>query len=142
MPSVHELEQMLEAARKQEQEQDSANRKAQQIKWGQITDTPDNWHWVVTPRSYQSWGKGTIQGAYIAKHLDADVLADWKRGGPSTFASDWDDGQSRGMFYYRTRENILTHEGGGHCVLNDPMLCNDEEWEKILAGVIPLKYRA
>lgn len=44
------------------------------------------------------------------------------------------------MFYFRTDENILTHDGGGTLVLNDPKLCNDEEWARLASGDVPAKF--
>ena len=44
------------------------------------------------------------------------------------------------MFYFRTEENILTYDGGGYCVLKEPKLCSDEQWESIKNGIIPDKF--
>jgi hypothetical protein len=40
----------------------------------------------------------------------------------------------RSAKYFRTEENVLTHEGGGYLLLKDCCLCTDEEWEGIKKG--------
>ena len=42
--------------------------------------------------------------------------------------------------YFLTDEGILTHRGGGYCILNDPKLCTDEEYERICQGDIPERF--
>jgi hypothetical protein len=36
--------------------------------------------------------------------------------------------------YWRTDEGILTHCGGGHLVLREPVLMSDDEWEDLKKG--------
>lgn len=45
------------------------------------------------------------------------------------------------VFYYRTKENILTYDGGGSIILeNEPFICSDETYQNFLNGNIEDKY--
>lgn len=59
------------------------------------------------------------------EHLDifGSVNGDWKE----TIQS---------VVYFRLN-GILLHEGGGYLILEDKVLCSDEEWESIKSGNIP-----
>lgn len=65
-----------------------------------------------------------------ATHLD---LFGWING-------DWAETR-RSVGYYRTEDGILTHEGGGWCLLKEPALCSDIEWEAMKSGMIPDKFK-
>lgn len=140
--TTEQLRAELAAAEAADRKQDDERRKAQSIAWEQITNNPDAWEWSVQPVEDKEWITKVVRhGARVSKRLKPEILAEWKKGGFSTFSANMQDGCWHGMFYYRTEENILTRRGGGTLVLNDPMLCNDEEWAAIVAGNIPLKYR-
>ena len=116
-------------------EQDNAKRKAQSDAWKAIEKCASNWEWHSTP------SKDRL-ACRVDKRVKPALVAEWRAGGFSTFSSDYqEEGRWFGMWYYRTEEGILTSDGGGHCVLNDPMLCNDAEWEEILAGNVPAKFK-
>ncbi len=143
MKSTAQLREALALAEKAERQENEASRKVQYEAWKVIRDNADNWEWLVQPVGYDChWPSKVItQGARISKRMKADVLEAWKADGLPTFSESTQDGCWHGMFYYRTAESILTHAGGGHLVLNDPMLCNDAEWQAILDGNIPQKYK-
>lgn len=45
------------------------------------------------------------------------------------------------VFYYRTKENILTYDGGGSIILeNEPFICSDETYQSLLNGNIEDRY--
>ena len=111
---------------------DRVQRERQSLAWNAITADPNNWEWSIHPKAF---------GAVVSKRVRPDMVRAWAANGLSSFASDFQEPDRWfGMTYYRTSENILTHQGGGHMVLNDPMLCNDDEWAAIVAGNIPAKY--
>jgi hypothetical protein len=136
------LREQIEELEEQARQQDREQREAQSKAYSAMTSDPANWEWCSTRVSNDSWGKPDPEGAFcrVSKRIKPEALAKWKEGGHSTFASDYQDGQWHGIVYHRTEENILTHGGGGHLVLKDPMLCNDQEWEQICSGNIPTKY--
>lgn len=141
MKTTTELRAELAQAEEAERKAEAAQRKAQSEAWNAMTANPDNWEWRAIAQTYRTFGNVQLQGYSIAKRVKTEVLDAWKAKGFGTFSSDYENGRFLGMFYYRTSEGILTNEGGGHCVLNVPMLCNDEEWAAIGRGEIPLKYR-
>lgn len=53
---------------------------------------------------------------------------------------DWRENR-HSVGYYRTEDGILTHEGGGWCLLKEPALCSDIEWEALKAGTVPDKFK-
>ncbi len=133
----------LAEAKAREEQEDRESRKAQSEAWQVLRDNPDNWEWECKVIREQVWPKDEwFDGVRVSRRMKPEVLAEWRKGGFPTFSDDYQrPDQWFGMVYKRTAENILTHTGGGHLVLNDPMLCNDDEWAAILAGNIPLKYR-
>jgi hypothetical protein len=144
MATASELRAQLKAAEDAEREADRAKRKSQDEAWGVLTTNPDNWEWRATPARRQPFlsNAPALRGAVVEMRLKQDVLEAWAANGPATFSSDYEDkGRWFGMFYYRTDENILTHEGGGHLVLRDPKLCNDAEWADIRAGKPAAKFK-
>jgi hypothetical protein len=143
MPSADELRAALAAQERLEAEQDRENRKAQSAAWQAIIADPESWEWSVRPeKGYRGHGfERTQPGLAIMARVKPALVAQWRAKGFSTFSSDFQEGKWLGMFYYRTDEGILTHSGGGHVILNDPMLCSDEEWARMEAGDIPLKFQ-
>lgn len=116
-----------------EREQDREQRAKQSKAWEELANEPSNWEWRCT------LSEDKIR-CRVEKRIKPDVLAAWKVNGHSTFSSDFQRGDWLGMYYTRTEENILTKEGGGYCVLRDPMLCSDKEWQALCVGDIPAKY--
>ena len=117
-------------------------RAVQRERWAELIANPDNWEWRVIPTTWQGFtSEPILVGARVEKRIVPEVLATWLDGGPGTFSSDYETpGRWFGMFYYRTDEGILTHEGGGNLILRDPRLCSDGEWAAILEGNIPAKF--
>lgn len=143
MNTVEELKAQLAIAEKEARKADELARKAQQEKWQELCKVSDNWEWLVVENEYTKFiTQEKIKGASVNKRMKPEILKAWKAGGYSTFSSDMqEEDRWFGMFYYRTDENILTHDGGGHSVLATPKLCNDAEWEQILSGDIPEKFK-
>ena len=94
--------------------------------------------WKCTPVEWVDWAtKKKYPGVRVQCRKELVAYA----GYIAEFGDHSDRNEWKGMTYYRTEENILTSNSGGSCVLNEPKLCNDEEWAAILAGNIPEKYR-
>ena len=138
MATIDELRAALAAAEAVQAAQDEAERTERRKAWAAVRDNPESWEWSCTPRIE---GLGTfdeVPGREICtvqKRLRAEHAAVGKQEGAAD-VNLW-----RGMRYYRTDEGILTHGGGGHLVLHDPMLCNADEWAAICRGDIPAKYK-
>jgi len=112
-------------------EREEKERALQEAEWETLVKNPKNWEWQVYEATH-SWS-GT-KGLRVEKRIKPRVIKKY----PSYHEyKEW-----RGMLYYRTDENILTHTGGGVCILKDPKLCSDEEWEQIKSGSIPEKFIA
>ena len=143
MPTISELEAALAIAREEAKATDKANRAAQSAAWTALMENPDNIEWNVTVVTREQWGSEPAhQGVNVHRRVKPALVKAWRAKGPSTFSSNYQEpGRWFGMFYYRTEEGILTHTDGGHCVLRDPMLCNDAEWQAIVEGNIPAKYK-
>jgi hypothetical protein len=141
--TVAELEAALETARAAERELTAERDRNRADAWEAVMRDPNSWEWRVLPTEYKRFmfkaDSPAVKGAKIDKRLHPELVA--------SFIKQWDHVQDdkmiewHGCFYFRTPENILTHCGGGWMVLNDPMLCNDEEWVQIINGWIPPKYR-
>lgn len=139
---IADLEAQLAEARAEEVAKEKAARKTQSDAWKLIMADPASFEWRVESDVYRSYDRPQRIGARVDKRVKPEILKAWLANGLPSSSSDFQqEDRWFGMFYYRTEENILTHDGGGHVVLQDPMLCNDEEWAAILAGDIPLKYR-
>ncbi len=134
----------IERLQKLAAEEDKQRRAAQQDAWEYLRKIPENWEWRAGPVSYAKASPfnrfADCEHCLVEKRLRVEVLEGWKQQGLSTFSSEWMEGRWLGMWYVRTEEGILTHEGGGHCILDDPRLCNDEEWAAICSGNIPEKF--
>ncbi len=141
MKTVAELEAELKAAKEAETKMDRASRKAQSDRWNELIAVPENWEWQVVATTYRTFRGETMHGARVLRRMNPEVLREWQNGGFPTFSCEDQKGSWEGMFYYRTDEGILTHDGGGLCVLRDPKLCSDAEWEAILAGDIAEKFK-
>lgn len=126
-------------------EADMESRARQQEAWKKLAADPENWEWLVdavgTYRSNLANDWPGCECCRVQKRIRPELLAAWAKGGFSTFSNDWQEPGWRGMVYIRTNEGILTHAGGGHLILRDPMLVSDEEWAQICAGDIPAKYK-
>jgi hypothetical protein len=144
MPTANELREMLKKAEEDEQAEDRNKREAQTKAWKVITSNPDNWEWSITPETYSSYFQDSnkLVGLRISKRVNPEVVKEWEKGGFPTFSNDYHKPSIwHGMFYHRTDENILTNEGGGHCILKVPKLCSDKEWKEIEKGNIPDKFK-
>jgi hypothetical protein len=144
--NAKELREELKKAEEHERKADEANRKKQSEAWELIQRDPDNWEWSVAPakarKHFVSGNNEEVDGARVQCRIKPEILAKWLENGFGTFSLDYQDpNRWFGMVYHRTDEGILTQNSGGHCVLNEPMLCNDEEWAAILRNEIPMKYR-
>ena len=122
-------------------EEDCARRKEQSAAWKALAAKRENWEWRIEEQVRQSFDRETLEGLLVSKRLREEVLAGWKKNGPATLMGDGEDGKWQRMFYYRTEEGILYHEGGGYLVLKDVQLCSDEQWAELTAGRIPDKFR-
>jgi hypothetical protein len=93
----------------------------------------------VKPMRYHRFFKdGDVDGASVTMSYEPGALAAFEAEfGPA----DPDDRRFKGMFYYVTPEGILTHDGGGHYVLDTPRLITPKQWEQILAGDVPKTFR-
>ena len=142
MATVEELREQLKEAEKLERERDAEQRKAQSARWNEIMKDPDNFEWNVEPSKYRMfYSSEQVDGLRVSKRVKPEVIAEWRKGGHSTFSSPYQEEERwYGAFYYRTDENILTYEGGGHLVLKTPILCSDEQWESIRNGIILVKF--
>lgn len=143
--TIQELEQQLAAARVEADRENAAKRALAVTAWNEITHNPENFDWAVKPASYKRWmwnaGKDQdTHGVSIQRRLSPAIVEAFQAVHGNYGVND-DYTVWRGMFYFRTDENILTHDGGGTCVLRDPMLCSDAEWAEIVAGRIPAKYK-
>ena len=120
---------------KKEIEQEERNfRKERHSKWVAISENPDSWEWQAIPATGdRDWIKKTSGPVCrILKRLKPDLAKDWPEKKDSI---SW-----HGMTYHRTEENILTSNSGGHCLLQTPMLCNDQEWQDLCNCKIANKY--
>lgn len=140
--SIEELRAKIAESQKQIQQLEDEKREEQSAAWDEITKNPSNWEWHIEPKIRKEFFTTEIMnGAQISKRIKPEVVKEWESKGPSTFSSDFQRiNQWHGMFYYRTDENIITEDGGGHVLLKTPKLCSDEEWAAILAGNIPAKF--
>ena len=124
--------------------EDKQRRADQQAAWEYLVRIPENWEWQTSSRAYAKvspFHRFTgCEHCLVEKRLKADILEKWKSQGLSTFSNEWMDGRWLGMWYVRTEEGILTHEGGGHCILDDPRLCSEDEWDALCSGNIPEKF--
>lgn len=141
--TVEELREEIRVAEEALREEDRISRKAQSAAWEKMAGDPSSWEYMVTPSTYRCWSKDPERtGLRVQMRVKPELLKEFKEGGLSTFSSDYmEEGRWFGMFYYRTEEQILYHDGGGHCALKDVKLCSDEEWERISKGDIPEKFR-
>lgn len=148
--TISELEAELKAAQAAARVEEREREAVARARWKEIMDVPANVEWRVTATTsmrdrFGHMHDDVIAGARIERRVRPEVVAMWltEAAGEMGYVP-WaatNDMNWAGMFYYRTDEGILTHEGGGTLVLNDPMLCSDDEWAKIMAGDIPQKYR-
>lgn len=137
---IKELEAQLAAAKEEEKKKNEERQKVLCAKWKAIIEDPDSYEWFVEAKTRTHFVTGEkMVGAEVARRVKPSIVEDWEKAGNGGVHED--QKQYRGMFYFRTDENILTHDGGGWYVLQDPKLCNDEEWAAIVSGNIPLKYR-
>jgi hypothetical protein len=138
MTKIEELKAQLREEEQKERELNKKTDEENRIKRNEITKNPDNWIWHITPGKRHDFldNDKELNGATIGKRLKQEILDKYQK----TSVLVPDDANFIGMFYYRTDENILDSEGGGHMVLKTPKLCSDEEWKQIMAGNIPTKF--
>ena len=140
MSKVEELKAQLAAAEAEVKAEREAQQKDREARWAAILRDPGSWEWRVTPcQRADFFTKEVVDGADIQRRVKPEIVAAWVAGGNG--APREEETTFRGMFYYRTDENILTQDGGGWHVLQTPKLCSDEEWNQILAGEIPSKFK-
>lgn len=126
-------------------DEDKAARAQQQEAWNQLVSDPASWEWRVTNPVMnlgdvkELWAD--CERCLVHKRVRPELMAEWVKGGYSSFSNDWQSGRWFGAVYVRTDEGILTHVGGGHLILRDPMLTSPEEWAQIVSGDIPEKYK-
>jgi len=141
-PSIAELRQLLaeaEAAEAQEKEQ---LRTKQRKDWDLILENPNSFEWKVKAARRYRFGKGYIEGIEVSLRIKPEILEAWKKNGLPDFDGPFQqEDRWYETFYIRTDENILTNEGGGHHILHIPKLCSDEEWNEMLEGRIPNKFK-
>lgn len=150
MKSANELRAELAAAETAERDALRAREKAANESFQEFMSSHP-WEYTSTPQEYKRFlgsKEPGVQGTRIMRRLDPAKLAEWEATTGHTFTDacnarrgGHDNNKWHGMFYYRTDENILTHDGGGTYVLRDPKLCSDEEWALILTGNIPAKFK-
>lgn len=136
-----EIQRLQQLAEEQEQE---AREQAKEI-WQQIVSNQDNFEWTATavgfvkPNIFTRYaGRPSV---FISKRLKPHVLEAWReRPVRISLSNDYMDGRWQGMKYVLTDEGILTHEGGGTLVLDDPKLCSDVEWQELCSGRVPAKF--
>ena len=143
MKSVAELREELKAAVEAEQVESRKRDEVRREAWDVLFAQSDSWEWRCIPTTYSKYmfkaDSPSVNGIKVDRRLaPVAVEAFVARYGP---VLDDRMTQWQGTTYIRTSENILTHCGGGWMVLNDPMLCNDQEWADLLAGRIAPKYK-
>lgn len=136
-----EIRRLQQLAEEQEQE---TRKRANEI-WQQIVSNPDNFEWNVTDGGIIETSIFTRYAGrpyvVIRKRLKPDVWDTWSEWYAHVgVAEQYMDGQWQGMKYILTDEGILTHEGGGTLVLNDPKLCSEAEWYDLCVGNVPAKF--
>jgi hypothetical protein len=148
MATVTELRAALAKAEEAERKSNRAKEEAAYKSLKELLLT-DPWEYIITPWEYKQFmNPNPIKGATIERRLGPETIAEWEartgfsfRDACNARMGGHDNTKWHGMFYYRTDENILTHDGGGTHVLRDPKLCSDEEWAQILSGNIPNKFK-
>lgn len=136
---IAELKAELAKEEQKLREEEKKKQEEQAKRWKEILTNPDSFEWKV---ELGKFGEGGKESAWVTRRVKPEILSAWKEGGFSSYSDNYQCANYWvGMHYYRTDENILTYEGGGTRVLNTPKLCSDEEWEKILANDIPMKFR-
>lgn len=60
-----------------------------------------------------------------------DIIAEY---GFPTFNGFEAEEEVRSVAYSRNDEGIVTHSGGGYLLLDDPFLCDEDEWIKLKSG--------
>jgi hypothetical protein len=121
-------------AEEKKQKEDLAKKKAEE--WGKIKSQYE-WKVTVGEQKASYWQKDPLKGVLIARKIKSNLYEQFIKEWGGANLNLWDS-----MFYYRTDENILTYSGsGGVLILNTPKLCSDEEWEQIVSGNIPEKFK-
>lgn len=139
---IEQLEAELAAALQSKQNAERAQREAQQTAWAALVADKDSWEWRATPQRRQGFADDPqTNGLRVEARVKPAVLEAWRAGGLPTASSDLQEGRWLGAFYYRTDEGILTHKGGGHMILRDPVLCSDEQWTALEQGDVPRKWQ-
>ena len=140
--TIEELEAALAAALAAKRAGDTARRESQSAAWRALTSNPDSWEWSITPQRRQGFmSDPQTDGLRVEARIKPALLEAWREGGPASTSSNVQEGRWMGMYYWRTDEGILTHSGGGTMVLRDPVLCSDEQWAGLAAGIVPLKWQ-
>ena len=143
MKTRAELQDALRALDEAEKAESKAKDKVRLNAWNAMVKHPDSSEWSVVERPWTPFmapeGTAPIPSVLVQKRLKPERAAKFVE----VFGPIVDEQlvQWRGMRYHRTSENILTHDSGGWCILNDPMLCSDQEWAQIVEGDIPAKYK-
>ena len=143
MKTRAELQDALRALDEAEKAANAVKNKERSEAWQVMMKDPDSHEWSTVIKMYTPWGDDgknlpEREGLIVQKRVRPDVAHAFRLKHGDLV--DEKMVQWRGMRYHRTDENILTHDSGGWCVLNDPMLCSDQEWAQMVAGTIPTKY--
>jgi len=140
--TIEQLETELQAAIAAKRDAERNQREAQTAAWRALSSDPASWEWHAKPEERQGFmGDPWTSGLRISARIKPALLEEWRKGGLPLTSTDAQEGRWLGMFYWRTDGGILTHSGGGHRVLNDPVLCSDEQWEALKRGEVPVKWQ-
>lgn len=131
-----EIKGLEEQARKEREDK----RKQDEKDWRELIKNKAVWEYSVKAevrRPFMCEDEPIKNGVRVHRRVLPSIIETFAQTHPEyrpdeRFYVNWN-----GMFYYRTDENILYHEGGGTYVLNDVTICSDAEWEQILDGMIP-----
>lgn len=140
--TIEQLEAELQAAIAAKRDAERSQHEVQTAAWRALSSDPTSWEWHAKPEERQGFmGDPQTSGLRISARIKPALLEKWRKGGLPLTSTDAQEGRWLGMFYWRTDEGILTHSGGGHLVLNDPVLCSDEQWRDLEQGIVPLKWQ-
>lgn len=144
------LQAELRGVERQAEEDRRDYERKKRLAWYALLKRPGTYEWQVIPTEYETWNwdaelREKIPGARVLRRVREEFVAQ--------FEAEWGESVSlgtnmpqdptkwEGMFYYRTDEGILDHDGGGTYTLRTPKLVSEGEWASILVGDIPEKFK-
>ena len=99
----------------------------------------DVWDYEVKDEKATGYDGLKLDGIRITKRLKPSFVTEWRRDWGGLISED--SCEWHGMFYYRTKENIVTTYYGGTYVLKSvPFIADDDLWDRFRNGDIPKKY--